>query len=157
MKSSKKLLTLCLIQKDERLLLGMKKRGFGKGRWNGFGGKVNSNESIDLAAKRELKEETGIIAQDMEKFGILDFKFPNNPEIWQMHIFKVQKFKGEPQESEEMRPQWFHVKDIPFEQMWPDDKYWIPLFLRERKFQGAFLFDESDNILEKKVFEVKEL
>lgn len=157
MKSSKKLLTLCLIQKDERLLLGMKKRGFGKGRWNGFGGKVNSNESIDLAAKRELKEETGIIAQDMEKFGILDFKFPNNPEIWQMHIFKVQKFKGEPQESEEMRPQWFHVKDIPFEQMWPDDKYWIPLFLREKKFQGAFLFDESDNVLEKKLFEVKEL
>ena len=157
MKSSKKLLTLCLIQRGQKLLLGMKKRGFGKGRWNGFGGKVNSNESIDLAAKRELKEETGIIAQDMEKFGILDFKFPNNPEIWQMHIFKVQKFKGEPQESEEMRPQWFHVKDIPFEQMWPDDKYWIPLFLRERKFQGAFLFDESDNILEKKLFEVKEL
>ncbi len=91
------------------------------------------------------------------KFGILDFKFPNNPETHQVHIFKVQKFKGEPQESEEMRPRWFHVKDIPFKQMWSGDQYWIPLFLRERKFQGAFLFDESDNVLEKKVFEVKEL
>lgn len=157
MKSSKKLLTLCLIQKDEKLLLGMKKRGFGKGRWNGFGGKVNSNESIELAAKRELKEEAGVIAQDMEKFGILDFKFPNDPEIFQVHIFKVQKFKGEPQESEEMTPQWFHVKDIPFKQMWSDDKYWLPLFLEEKKFQGKFFFDKNDNVLDKEIFEVKEL
>lgn len=157
MKTTKKLLTLCLIQKDERLLLGMKKRGFGRGRWNGFGGKVNSNESIDLAAKRELKEEAGIIAQNMEKFGILDFKFLNNPEIHHVHIFKVKEFKGEPQESEEMKPQWFHVKDIPFKQMWSGDKYWIPLFLKEKKFRGTIFFDESDNVLEKKVFEVREL
>jgi 8-oxo-dGTP diphosphatase/2-hydroxy-dATP diphosphatase len=42
----KKLLTLCIIYQHSRILLGMKKRGFGAGRWNGFGGKVAMAETI---------------------------------------------------------------------------------------------------------------
>ena len=38
----------------------MKKRGFGMGKWNGFGGKVELNETIYNAAERELKEECNI-------------------------------------------------------------------------------------------------
>lgn len=44
--------TLAFIRKEDRILLGMKKRGFGVGRWNGFGGKVHSDEMILQAAKR---------------------------------------------------------------------------------------------------------
>jgi len=40
--ASKKILTLAFIYKGEKVLLGYKKRGFGEGRWNGFGGKVQS-------------------------------------------------------------------------------------------------------------------
>ena len=43
----RKILTLVLILQDEKILLGMKKRGFGAGRWNGFGGKVREDESIE--------------------------------------------------------------------------------------------------------------
>lgn len=39
-----KLLTLCIVRKDSKVLLGMKKRGFGEGCWNGFGGKVTEGE-----------------------------------------------------------------------------------------------------------------
>ena len=46
------LLTLVLIMKGKQVLLGMKKRGFGKGKWNGFGGKVQDGEEILDAAKR---------------------------------------------------------------------------------------------------------
>lgn len=49
-----KLLTLCFIYKDFSILLGMKKRGFGTGKWNGFGGKVEATETISEAAKREV-------------------------------------------------------------------------------------------------------
>lgn len=34
------------------VLLGMKKRGFGAGKWNGFGGKVQPGETIEEAARR---------------------------------------------------------------------------------------------------------
>ena len=47
-----KLLTLAFVMEPKRILLGMKKRGFGMGRWNGFGGKVKTDESIEDGAIR---------------------------------------------------------------------------------------------------------
>ena len=156
-KSMKKLLTLCIIHQHPKVLLGMKKRGFGAGRWNGFGGKVQSEETIDDAAKRELREEAGVETESLEKVGIIDFEFKGNPEILQVHIFKSTIFSGEPQESEEMKPQWWHIDEIPFKEMWPDDIYWMPLFLNGKKFKGKFLFGESDIVLEHELSEVDEI
>ena len=67
----KKLLTLCIIHQHPKILLGMKKRGFGQGRWNGFGGKVSSEETIEEAAKREISEEAGIFVDELKKLGLL--------------------------------------------------------------------------------------
>lgn len=153
----KKLLTLCIIHQHPKILLGMKKRGFGAGRWNGFGGKVAATETIKDAAKRELQEEAGIKVKHLDKVGVIDFEFKGNPEILQVHIFKSNSFLGELKESEEMKPQWFHVNEIPFKEMWPDDIHWMPLFLDGKKFKGKFLFGESDIILEKELSEVKEI
>ena len=148
--------TLCIIHEHPKILLGMKKRGFGKGKWNGFGGKVEM-EGVEDAAKRELMEEGGLEAKDLEKVGILDFEFQGNPEIIQVHIFKIGDYSGEPEESEEMRPKWFHIDEIPFMEMWPDDMYWMPMFLKGKKFKGKFLFGEGNAILEKELEEVTEI
>lgn len=139
----RKHLTLCIVHQHPRLLLGMKKRGFGAGRWNGFGGKVAESESIEAAARRELLEECGIEASYMEKAGILHFDFQDDPSrALEVHVFRVIDFSGEPTETEEMRPQWFHFDEIPFKEMWRDDIYWMPLFLKQKKFRGRFLFDK---------------
>ncbi len=152
----KKLLTtLCIVHQHPKVLLGMKKRGFGQGRWNGFGGKVQDGEEIKTAAKRELSEEASINVEEIERIGVLDFEWRDKPEIIQVHIFEAKNFEGEPIESEEMKPQWFHVNEIPFEEMWPDDKHWFPLFLDGKKFKGRFLFDQADNILDYELSEVK--
>ena len=153
----KKILTLCVIHKHPKILLGMKKRGFGAGRWNGFGGKLNTEETIEDAARREIKEEAGIEMNELDKVGIIDFEFKGNPELLEVHIFKGGEFSGQPVESEEMKPQWFDIDKIPFNEMWPDDIYWMPLFLSGKKFKGKFLFGKSDVILEKELVEVKEL
>lgn len=63
----KKVLTLCIVHQNSKVLLVMKKRGFGSGRWNGFGGKVSLEETIEAAAKRELKEEVDIETADKVK------------------------------------------------------------------------------------------
>ncbi|MEN9405432.1 MAG: 7,8-dihydro-8-oxoguanine triphosphatase [Candidatus Parcubacteria bacterium] len=158
-----KIVTLCLIQEDSKILLGLKKRGFGEGRWNGFGGKVEEGESIEEATIRETQEECGVHVADLIKVGIVDFLFQDGSKQMQVHFFRPGSYIGEPTETEEMKPQWFDVDEIPFSQMWPDDIYWFPLFLEGKKFKGRFLFDRpsgSDHtsvILEHALEEVSEL
>ncbi|PIR68336.1 DNA mismatch repair protein MutT [Candidatus Nomurabacteria bacterium CG10_big_fil_rev_8_21_14_0_10_35_16] len=154
---SRTVTTLCIIHQHPKILLGMKKRGFGAGRWNGFGGKITEGESIEESLVREIKEEAGIELSNFEKVGLLEFEFAKNGEIVEVHLFKTSNFNGEPEESEEMKPQWFHIDEIPFSEMWPDDLHWMPLFLRGEKFKGRFLFGEGDVILEQKLEVVEKI
>lgn len=151
-----KQLTLCIPHQENRVLLGMKKRGFGEGRWNGFGGKLEEGETIEQAAAREVREECGIEISDMNKLGVVQFSWPKNEEQedLEVHIFKVRHFSGEPTETEEMRPAWFMLDEIPFTAMWPDDPYWFPYFLKDRMFEARFSFDEADTIIDMQVKEV---
>ena len=141
---NKKILTLCVIHKDGRVLLGMKKRGFGQGYWNGFGGKVEAGETIETAALRELVEEAGIVSTDFKKRGVLHFEFEGKPEILEVHVFSVHTFTGEPVETEEMRPQWFALHEIPYDEMWADDRHWLPLLLAGKNFKGTFYFRANE-------------
>lgn len=150
----KKVLTLCIVHQHPRILLGLKKRGFGAGRWNGFGGKVEPGETIEAAARREVKEEAGIEVRDVSKVGHIEFTFEGDPVILDVHIFRATDFFGEPQESEEMKPAWFSLDNIPFENMWPDDRHWLPLFLAGKKFRGTFLFRGHDTILHHELLEI---
>jgi 8-oxo-dGTP diphosphatase / 2-hydroxy-dATP diphosphatase len=153
----KKIMTLCLIQRGDEILLGMKKRGFGVGRWNGFGGKLKPDETLEQAAEREVWEEVGMKIEKIDEMGVLDFEFENDPQILEVHIFKAIDFSGEPRESEEMQPRWFKTDEIPYDNMWPDDIFWMPHFLSGKKFKGQFLFDRpsdenySSRIMEKSI------
>ena len=142
---NKKPLTLCVIHDHPRVLLGMKKRGFGAGRWNGFGGKIEEGETVEEAAIRELREESGLEATEIEKRGIIEFEFENDPKVMEVHIFHVKSFKGEPEETEEMKPQWFETHAMPYTEMWPDDIHWIPILLSGKRFTGTFLFDKPSD------------
>lgn len=152
-----------MVCREGEILLGFKKRGFGEGRWNGFGGKVEEGETIEVAAIRELQEEAGIEASALQKVGVLDFSFENDPKVLEVHVFKILDFTGSPVESEEMRPEWFKFSEIPFDEMWSDDVYWVPLLLEGKSFRGKFLFDKpstaeySAKILTQELREVGEV
>ncbi|NXX47527.1 8ODP triphosphatase, partial [Tricholaema leucomelas] len=149
--------TLVLVVQPSRVLLGLKKRGFGAGLWNGFGGKVQPGESIEEAARRELLEESGLTVDTLQKMGQITFEFVGNPELMDVHIFRADDFHGEPKESEEMRPQWFQLDEVPFNSMWADDAYWFPLLLQKKLFRGYFKFQGQDTIVEHTLTEVEEL
>ncbi|MFH1713627.1 MAG: NUDIX domain-containing protein, partial [Patescibacteria group bacterium] len=117
--------TLCLLikenQEDRKILLAMKKRGFGVGKWNGVGGKVDTEKGdmgIVDAAIRETKEEIGVQIKELEKVAIFNFYFPSVPKDknWnqEVHVFLIRNWEGEPVETEEMAPRWFKESDIPF-------------------------------------------
>src|SRR3989338_4401735 len=101
--------TVCFLIKGDDICLAMKRRGFGIGKWNGVGGKVEKTESVTAAAIRELNEEIGVIAAeaDLESMGDIKFYFNNRPD-WNQHmrVFIIKKWSGEPGESDEMCPAW---------------------------------------------------
>ena len=153
--AQKKILTLCVVHTKDRILLGMKKRGFGEGRWNGFGGKVEKGESIANAAKRELQEEAGIVPHDLQRRGVLNFTFMGDsiPPL-KVYVFSANSFSGEPAESDEMSPRWFSHADIPFNDMWPDDQYWLPKVLAGKNIEGTFHFKDTNTIIS---YDIQEL
>jgi len=144
--------------KIEEICLAMKKRGFGVGRWNGVGGKLESGESIEDAAIRETNEEIGVEVKNFKKVAELTFRFSKNPSWDQIvHTYFTEDWTHEPTESEEMNPKWFKVKEIPFEKMWPDDIFWLPEVLKGNLVRADFTFGENDVIEKKEVKVVKSL
>ncbi len=146
----KKAYSLVVVPQSDRILLGLKKRGFGAGKWNGFGGKPEAGDGMLDCAKRELREEAGIEAVRIAQFGLINFEFVGVAEWMEVHVFRCDAFEGEPTETEEMRPQWFPLSAIPYEHMWPDDTVWLPQLLRGNKFNAYFKFEGHDTILEEK-------
>lgn len=145
--STPKLATLCFLLEKDRILLGLKKRGFGVGKWNGVGGKVNAGETPRDAALRETRKEINIVPLDMKKVGVIRFIYESEgPQTIDVHVFTCHNWRGTPTESEEMLPKWFAMHEIPYDEMWPDDKIWLPLMLDEENVNGEFVFDDKTNI-----------
>jgi len=142
--------TVCFLIRDNtpaEVLLGLKKRGFGAGKITGIGGKVKAGETLAAATVRELEEETGVktTEQELRYMGRLTFLFPSKP-AWNqiVHIFNVAAWEGDPAESEEMKPEWFRVNQLPFEKMWQDASYWLPHILAKERVWMRIVFKEDN-------------
>jgi 8-oxo-dGTP diphosphatase len=120
----------------------MKKRGFGAGKWNGVGGKVEPGETPEEAAIRECREEIGVTPEGLNLMGNLHFADLPDTEHY-CHVYVATDWKGELSETEEMRPQWFAIKDIPYADMWPDDRLWLPELILGNPFKGSFVIENE--------------
>ena len=151
--------TLLFLVDDDRILLAMKKRGFGVGLWNGVGGKIEAGETLEDAVVRECQEEICVTPITYHKVAELDFCGSSTDEGWHMfvHAYVCSSWNGTPQETEEMAPKWFKKSDIPYDQMWQDDKYWLPLVLAGKTVSGTFTFDANDVLLTHELREVPSL
>lgn len=111
-----------------QVLLAKKLRGFGVGKWNGPGGKMEAQDQGDIFATaiRETMEEIGVTPVNLSLRGTLSFYFDEH-ESWntEVHVFTSNHWIGTPSASEEMEPQWFHENEIPYEEMWEDDIIWF--------------------------------
>ncbi|MCX6719315.1 MAG: 8-oxo-dGTP diphosphatase [Candidatus Taylorbacteria bacterium] len=129
-----KISTLCFCVKGNQVLLAMKKRGFGVGKWNGFGGKVRDDETPKVAIVREVKEESGLVVdeKDLQQVAVVNFCF-DGVLVFKCHVFMACLWDGVPVETEEMRPKWYSIDSLPFGEMWAVDIRWIPIVLAGEK------------------------
>ena len=147
----KKRLTNAYLVQGSRVLLGYKKRGFGEGKVNGFGGKVDESrgESVYKAALREMEEESGLQLLDAKCVGVLLYDYPTKESTMEVFVYKAMKYQGTITESDEMDPRWVEKGDIDYNEMWADDPYWLmklfALDLDSNVFIGWFDFSEDMN------------
>lgn len=147
--------TLVFLRQENEILLAMKKRRFGAGKWNGAGGKVEPDETYEQAAVRECQEEIGVTPIALRKVGELHFFDLPDVEHY-THVYTTGEWEGEPHESEEMAPRWFAENEIPYDTMWPDDIYWIPMMLAGKLFKGIVTV-EDDILRQHDIYEVNDL
>ncbi|WP_263078239.1 8-oxo-dGTP diphosphatase [Endozoicomonas sp. Mp262] len=138
--------TLTFIIKNHRILLIRKKRGLGAGKINGPGGRVEKGETPLECAIREVQEELCITPTNPEFVGESLFQFTDGYSI-HVHTYLARDFTGTPTETDEAIPLWFHLDQIPYDEMWEDDRYWLPLLIKNQPFKGRYLFD-NDNMLD---------
>ena len=140
---------LCFIVKDGRVLLIRKKRGLGAGKVNGPGGKIEPGETALQSAIREVQEEIGVTPLAIEERGMLHFQFTDGYSL-ECAVFIANDFTGELIETDEAAPFWVGVDAIPFDEMWADDRHWLPQVLAGKRFRGWFEFD-GDTMLSRDV------
>jgi len=138
--------TLCWIVVDGEALLIEKKRGVGAGLYNAPGGKVESGETPRECAVRETEEEVSVTPTAPTRVGTLDFTFGDEPFMF-VHVFRAADYDGTPSESSEARPVWCDVSDLPYDEMWEDDRYWVPHLLDGERFHGDAVFDADGDEL----------
>lgn len=143
--------TLVFVKKNRQLLLGLKTRGLGAGLWNGFGGKVEQQEDVIDAAKRELREESNLqVAENqLRPLGVITYEEETNPLLSVVYVFSANSYEGPIKASEEMNPiQWYSYDDLPYNNMWPDAKLWYPTMLNGTCF-SAYISYNSKGFIEK--------
>jgi len=140
--------TLCYPIVDGELLLIRKQRGLGEGNIVGPGGKIEPGETPLAAARREVREELRVEPTGVEKCGEFGFHFrddtPDEDSMY-VHVFTADGIEGTPEATEEAVPEWHDADNLPYEEMWVDDRVWMPHMLQGQSFMGTFMLtDEGD-------------
>jgi len=136
-----------------KLLLILKKTGLGKGKVNAPGGRIEPWETPVQAAVRECREEVSLTPLVPEKRAELHFQFASGYALYGEAFF-ADSWEGEEQASDEADPFWCGLAEIPWDNMWEDDRYWLPLALEGKKIRGRYVFDD-DKMISQELVEVE--
>jgi 8-oxo-dGTP diphosphatase len=133
-------------EQKQQVLLIRKKRGLGAGKINGPGGKMDPGETEQECAVRETQEELHVKVLNPVRHGELWFQFVDGLAML-VGVYRATQWEGTPTETPEAAPLWTPLDQLPFDEMWADDRFWLHQVLSEqRSFTGKFLFD-SDQML----------
>lgn len=141
--------TMTLLLRDGahglEVALAYKTDKIGVDQLNGFGGGVEDGETIDAAAAREVKEESGVSIEpkDIERRALIycnNYNRRGERFVCKLYVSVARRYRGNPklQPDSKMRDlAWYEVRHLPTESMMFGDRAWI-----ERVLDGELLLGE---------------
>ncbi|NNK14401.1 MAG: 8-oxo-dGTP diphosphatase [Desulfofustis sp.] len=117
------------------------------GKYNGLGGKMEAQESIYDCICREIREEAGIVCEEVILRGTINWTgFGPAGEDWFGFIYRIDKFGGTPiLKNSEGSLLWHDVHKLLELPMWDGDKYFLPLVFDDdpRVFHGFMPYEKN--------------
>ena len=142
--------TLCYIEKDGKYLMlhrVKKKNDMNHDKWIGIGGKLEAEESPFDGAHREITEETGLIAEDLDYRGIVTFVSDEYGTEY-MHLFHTKKFSGKIKaDCEEGNLEWIKKEALLSLPIWEGDKIFLSLLDQDVPFFSLKLCYHGDALI----------
>ena len=110
---------------------------------------MNPEETVDQAADREIFEEIQIKPVRKKMVATIHFFYPEKEQN-NIHnsVYLCQEWTGTPTETEEIKPKWFPLNQIPFDQMFEDFGVWLPVVLDRSINFGEFILSKDFKILD---------
>lgn len=141
-----KLATLCYLRREGKTLMVhriKKENDMHQGKWNGLGGKFEPGETPEECARREIYEESGLIARDLLLKGFITFPGFANEEDWYAFVFVVRDFEGEIRESPEGVLAWVDDSELLQLSLWEGDRIFIPWLDQPGFFSAKFVYHDN--------------
>ena len=112
--------SVIIVNEKQEILLGKRTDNH---KWGYAGGSIELGETVEDCARRELTEETGLTAEELEFFLInsgeeTHYIYPNGDEVYNVEIvYLCHHYHGtlRPQEEELSELRFFPLNDIPEE------------------------------------------
>lgn len=143
-----KLATICYVDNGKEFLLlhrNKKPNDVHAGKWIGVGGKFEPGESPEECAKREILEETGLTATDLQLKGVITFPEFTPENDWYTYVFRVTDFEGEVRrDCPEGDLEWVPYEEILYKPTWEGDLIFLKWILDQEPFFSA-KFTYKDN------------
>ncbi|UCH65602.1 MAG: 8-oxo-dGTP diphosphatase [Ignavibacterium sp.] len=143
-----KLATLCYVidkKHDAALMIHRVKKtnDYHQGKWNGLGGKFEFGESPEDCAIREIREESGLIVENLNLKGFITFPLFDGVEDWYVFLFTSYKFTGELIDSAEGSLEWVPIDELTKINLWDGDKLFIPWLFEDKFFSAKFVYENG--------------
>jgi len=141
--------TLCYLERDGKYLMlhrVKKEKDINKDKWIGVGGGFEDKESPEDCAKREIFEETGLVAGKLEFRAIVTF-VTDKYETEYMHLFTTEDFSGEMTECDEGELVWVPKEEVEKLPIWEGDRIFFRLLDEERPFFSLKLSYAGDTLV----------
>lgn len=143
--------TICYIDNGKQFLLlnrNKKPNDIHEGKWVSVGGKFEAGETPEQCAKREILEETGLIAEKLELCGFITFPdFTQDGRDWYSFVYRVTEYSGKLiKDCAEGTLEWVDYDEVLNKPTWEGDYTFIRWIL-ERKPYFSAQFTYKDNQL----------